>query len=277
LQKKATNDSPNINFPNMILTRLFLTHNACFQADVPLQIRGVMLHSTGANNPNLRRYVGPDDGKLGHNPNNNHWNQPNPEGRSVCVHAFIGKLANGDIATYQTLPWNMRGWHSGGGANNTHIGFEICEDNLNDAQYFHQAYQEAAALCAYLCKEYSLDPLGDGVLIDHSEGFARGIATNHKDVGHWFPKFGKNMDIFRTDVHKMMTDDVEAEPEPEPEPEPPSSEPEQEEEPQEDTTEKTTEETNEIEDATIDEKPEVEKLKWYVRILNFFKKLIKRN
>lgn len=50
----------------------------------------------------------------------------------MCVHTFIGKLKDGSIATYQTLPWNHRGWHAGGGANNTHIGFEICEDNLTD-------------------------------------------------------------------------------------------------------------------------------------------------
>jgi len=217
----------------MNLTPLFLINNACYQAGVPLQIRGIMLHSTGANNPNLWRYVGPDDGALGSNPNNNHWNQPYPDGRSVCVHAFIGKLANGDIATYQTLPWNMRGWHSGGGANNTHIGFEICEDNLNDGNYFNQVYQEAAELCAYLCKEYSLDPLGDGVLIDHSEGYGRGIASNHRDVGHWFPRYGKNMDIFRSDVHYLMTEDEhedehEDEDEPNPEPKPSSLEPESE-------------------------------------------------
>ena len=48
----------------------------------------------------------------------------------VCVHAFIGKLADSSIATYQTLPWNYRGWHAGGKANDTHIGFEICEDDL---------------------------------------------------------------------------------------------------------------------------------------------------
>lgn len=91
-----------------------------------------MVHSTGVNNPNLRRSVGPDDGLLGVNTNGNHWNQPAPGGRQVCVLAFIGKLADGSIATYQTLPWNYQGWHCGSGSkgsgNNTHIGFEICED-----------------------------------------------------------------------------------------------------------------------------------------------------
>ena len=85
----------------------------------------------------LRRYVGPDDGLLGVNQYNNHWNQDRPDGKQVCVHAFIGKLKDGSIATYQTLPWDHRGWHAGGSANDTHIGFEICEDGLTDATYFN--------------------------------------------------------------------------------------------------------------------------------------------
>jgi N-acetylmuramoyl-L-alanine amidase len=70
-----------------------------------------MVHSTGANNPYLRRYVQPDDGELGKNRYDNDWNRP---GLPVCVHAFLGKKAGGGIAVYQTLPWEMRGWHCGG-------------------------------------------------------------------------------------------------------------------------------------------------------------------
>lgn len=77
--------------------------------------KGIMVHSTGANNPTLRRYVGPDDGLLGANQYGNHWNTYRPGGRQVCVHGFIGKLKDGSIATYQTLPWDMVGWHSGNG------------------------------------------------------------------------------------------------------------------------------------------------------------------
>ena len=95
-------------------------------------------------------HVGPDDGLLGVNRYNNHWNQDKPGGRQVCVHAFIGKLKDGSIATYQTLPWNHRGWHAGGKANDTHIGFEICEDGLTDAAYFNAVYKEAVELCVSL-------------------------------------------------------------------------------------------------------------------------------
>lgn len=188
----------------MDLRKLILTKNDCYKAGVKMTPRGIMWHSTGANNPNLKRYVGPDDGALGTNTYNNHWNTDRPGGRQVCVHAFIGKLANGKIATYQTLPWDMKAWHSGGSANDSYIGFEICEDALNDKAYFEKVYKEAVELTAHLCKLYNLDPNGKDVIICHADGAKLGIASNHGDVYHWFKKFGKTMDDVRKDVAKCM-------------------------------------------------------------------------
>lgn len=196
----------------MKLKTLYLTENACYKSGKRMTPKGVMVHSTGANNPNLKRYVGPDDGLLGVNQYGNHWNTDKPGGRSVCVHAFVGKLKDGSIATYQTLPWDMVGWHSGSGSkgsaknanNNGYIGFEICEDSTNDAAYLKKVYTEAVELVAYLCKKYNLDPLKDGVVICHSEGHARGIASNHGDVMHWWPKHGLSMDTFRKAVAAEM-------------------------------------------------------------------------
>lgn len=189
----------------MNLHSCILTGNDCYKADRWITPAGVMVHSTGANNPNLRRYVQPDDGLLGTNPNGNDWNR---SGTGACVHAFIGKLSDGTISTYQTLPWTMRGWHCGDEGNNTHISFEICEDGLEDEDYFRAVYREAVELTAYLCKEYGLDPLEDGVVICHQEGHERGIASNHGDVLHWFPRHGKSMDDFRQDVKEEMESDM---------------------------------------------------------------------
>lgn len=185
----------------MNLQKLILTKNACYLAGKKITPKGIMVHSTAANNPELRRYVGPDDGKLGQNKYGNHWNQLYPSGRKVCVHAFIGKLADGSVATYQTLPWDHRGWHAGGSANDTHIGFEICEAALTDAAYFAKIYTEAVELCGYLCKLYNLT---EKDIICHSEGYKKGIASNHSDVMHWFPKHGKSMDTFRADVKELL-------------------------------------------------------------------------
>ena len=191
----------------MNLHKLLLTQNACYLAGQTIVPKGIMVHSTGCNNPWLRRYVGPDDGLLGVNGNSNHWNTYHPDGRAVCVHGFIGKLADGTIATYQTLPWNYRGWHAGGVANDTHISFEICEDGLTDSTYFKKVYQEAVELCAFLCKLYGLT---EKDIICHSEGAKLGIASNHGDVMHWFPKHGKSMDTFRVDVKALL--EAEGEP-----------------------------------------------------------------
>lgn len=188
----------------MNLRTLYLTENECYKVGKKISVKGIMVHSTGANNPDLRRYVGPDDGLLGVNKYGNHWNSYRPDGRQVCVHGFIGKLKDGSIATYQTLPWDMRGWHCAGDANNTHIGFEICEDGLNDAAYLKKVYKEAVELCVYLCKKFNLDPKKDGVIICHAEGAKRGIASNHGDVLHWWPKHGLNMDTFRAEVAATM-------------------------------------------------------------------------
>ena len=199
----------------MRLRKQILTHNNCYTVGRTIRPAGVMVHSTGANNPKVSRYV-PGDSVLGWNTGGNHWDQTNAQWEEKfdckldrCVHAFIGQWADGKVGTVQTLPWNRRAWHCGKGhrgtANDTHISFEICEDGLDDPDYFAAVYQEAVELTAYLCELYGLDPLADGVVICHSEGYQRGVASNHADVMHWFPKFGKSMDTFRADVSKAMT------------------------------------------------------------------------
>lgn len=194
----------------MNLHKQILTNNDCFKAGKTIVPKGIMVHSTGANNPWLKRYVWPDDGLIGKNQNNSHWNQNKPGGRQVCVHAFIGKLSDGSVATYQTLPWNYRGWHCASGkkgsGNNTHISFEICEDNLTDATYFRKVFIEAVELCVYLCKTYGLN---ESNIICHSEGYKLGIASNHADVMHWFPRHGESMDSFRAAVKSRLQAEAE--------------------------------------------------------------------
>lgn len=198
----------------MKLLKCLFTQNRCYKQGRKIAPKGLMIHSTGCNNPNLKRYAQPSSNdsnynslisQLGKNNGGTAWNRSNVD---VCVHAFIGKLVNGEIATVQTLPWNYRGWHCGkgnkGSANNTHISVELCEDALTDTNYFNKVYKEAVEFAAYICQLYNLDPLKDGVLIGHYEGHQRGIASNHADPRNWFPRFGKSMDTFRQDVAAKM-------------------------------------------------------------------------
>ena len=210
----------------MRLFQQFLTRNACYVIGKTFKPIGVMIHSTGANNPNASRYV-PGDEVIGLNTKGTHWDVYHPGGRDigrhtyvnrdgdytcdkcggrqVCVHAFIGKMADGSVAIVQTLPWTMRAWHAGKSkGNNQYIGFEICEDGLEDPVYFAAVYRAAVELTAYLCKQNGWDPLADGTVICHAEGYRRGVASNHGDVLHWFPRHGKTMDDFRADVAREL-------------------------------------------------------------------------
>jgi len=191
----------------MDIRQAFFTKNACFVEGEYIVPQGIMMHSTGANNPYLRRYL-PGDDLIGYNSNGNDWDMSNKEAISKfglpldkCVNGFIGKDLNGEVRVYQTLPWNMRSWHCAGTGNSTHISFEICEDGLDDEVYFWKIYSMAAQLCAFLCKMYNMSI--DNVIC-HSEGAAMGIASDHQDVMHWFPRFGANMDDFRKDVLNLM-------------------------------------------------------------------------
>jgi len=163
-----------------------------------------MLHSVGCAQPNAKVFL-------------KTWNKPNLK---ACVHAFIDGN-NGTI--YQTLPWHHRGWHSGGLANDTHIGVEICEpacikyvggsaftcSDLATAQAIAtRTYASAVELFAHLCKEFKLDPLADGVILSHNEGHKRGIASNHGDPEHLWQqlKLDYSMDTFRKDVWLKMNE-----------------------------------------------------------------------
>src|SRR5665647_2392984 len=103
-----------------LITR-FMTVNDCFRAGRKLDpVRGIVVHSTATPGIMAERWF-----EL--------WNKPNV---SKCVHAFID-----DTGIFQYIPFTMRGWHAGSGikgsANNTHIGFEICEPS--DMVFHYQA------------------------------------------------------------------------------------------------------------------------------------------
>lgn len=178
----------------MEIIEAFAAKNKCYQAGAALVPRGLMLHSIGTPQPSaaaLARY----------------FDQYQPGGQSVCVHAF----AQADGTVYQTLPWEMRGWHCGGAANNTHIGIEMTEPSAGMAYAEAAAqitgtYRTAVALFAALCETYGLDPLADGVIIGHAEGHRRGVASNHADPEYLWQQYGMGytMDGFRAAVAEAM-------------------------------------------------------------------------
>lgn len=196
-------------------------NNPCYKAGGKMTVKGLMFHSVGCNQPSALVFV-------------NQWSQPKPI-TDVCAHAVID-ANNGDI--YQTLPWNHPGWHSGTGSlgrsknanNNGYIGVETgepacikythgatftCSDLATARKNAETTYKSAVELFAYLCKQYKLDPLADGVIISHSEGYKRGIASGHADPEHLWKQLGMSytMDTFRKAVHEALNgaDDNEGE------------------------------------------------------------------
>ena len=206
----------------MDIVQYYQTNNPCYKAGKKIKPSGIVVHSTGANNPNLKRYVNPDDGILGKNQYNNHWNKADA---TKCMHAFIGKVADGRVMVYQTLPWDHRCWGVGSGKygsyNNSHIQFEICEDGLNNEEYYKEAFDLAKRLCAFLCEKFGIDT--DNV-VGHYEAAAAGYGSSHADPRNWQKLYGDTMDGFRADVKAMLgkvdASVAEAEKKPEAQPEP---------------------------------------------------------
>lgn len=181
----------------MTIVQSILTQNDCYKRNRKIKVKGLMLHSVGSPQPSAKVFV-------------NNWNR---SGIEKCVHAFID--AN-DGKVYQTLPWDHRGWHAGGSANDTHIGVEMCEPSQikytggatfkivgnkdNAIAMVNRAYKSAVELFAQLCVKYDLNPMTD--IVSHSEGAVKKIASNHGDPVHLWKQLGLSytMDGFRADV-----------------------------------------------------------------------------
>lgn len=198
------------------------TNSTCYKQTTTMKPVGILWHSTGANNPTLKRYIQPlktDTNYkqmiqlIGVNKNKNDYNSASYQSG---LNAWIGKLENGQIATIQSMPWNYRPWGCGSGrkgtCNDGWIQFEICEDSLNDINYFNQVYEEACQLTAYLCKIYNIDPNGyvmkNGVkvptILCHADSYKLGLGSNHGDVLHWFNRYGKTMNDVRARVIELL-------------------------------------------------------------------------
>lgn len=187
------------NTQGLNIIQQYAVQNDCYTDGKTIEVKGLMLHSVGCPQPSAQTYA-------------EKFNTAKPNNSEVCPHAFL----QSDGTVYQILPWNMYGWHAGGASNKTHIGIEMCEPaniiytsdtelyaTSDDAvEYAKGTYSAAVQLFAALCIRYSLDPLEEGVIISHTEGFAQGTASGHSDPEHLWQGLGLSytMDTFRADV-----------------------------------------------------------------------------
>lgn len=214
-----------------------MKQSTCYKGTTKGKPVGILWHDTASSNPNLWRYVQPDDNapnktellaKIGKNNYGTDWNHKSV---SAGVNAFIGKLANGEITTVQALPWNYRPWGCGSGpkgscngsANVTDspfwIQFEIQVDKVDQKgnyigtkSYFDKVYKEACELTAYLCKKFNIDPNGTvnyrGVTVPtilcHWDSYKLGLGCGHRDIYKWFENYNKDMTTVRQDITKLL-------------------------------------------------------------------------
>lgn len=164
----------------------YTTKNDGYKNNGTLTVRGIMIHSTATPGIMAKTF-------------RERFNKANL-GKSV--HGFID-----DQFYVQCLPYNKKAGHCRYSGNNTHIGIEMCEPKnwKTDRAYFEKVYENTVQLTADLCKQFHLT---EKDVLSHAEGYKKGIASNHSDVGHWFPYFDKDMDDFRADVRKILEGDV---------------------------------------------------------------------
>lgn len=147
-------------------------------------------------------------------------NQSNPGGivNSIVAADTVGKVI-------EILPDKNVTWADGGYGNNHSITVEICESDYmkykpNSASYditdnarfiadITRGYNNAVEYVALKCKEYGFDPeekLSNGLyrVYSHQEAHELGLASNHVDPTHIWPKIGKSMSTFRKEVKEKI-------------------------------------------------------------------------
>lgn len=227
------------NLPIQCMMTQGTWYNGAVENSVPV---GILWHDTSAKNSTIKRYVQPSEDDpnyeylmdlIGTNKSKNDWNH---KAGSAGVNAFIGKLADGTVATVQVGDWTMAPWGCGHGSlgscngyfpDNLHwvgkhwIQFEMCDDGYSNKTYFNQMFEEACQLTAYLCKMFNIDPRGSvkfaGIsvptILCHYDSYHLKLGSNHSDITKWFKKFGKTMEDVRDRVAEILK-----EPEPIPAP-----------------------------------------------------------
>ncbi len=181
----------------MVVVQSYLEKNDCYKAKRTITVKGLILNSVGCPQPSAKVMC-------------NNWNRP---GKKICMHAFID--AN-DGKVYQTLPWNARGWHCSGSANDTHIAVSMCEsvmirytspdhfsvtgDKEKVVESAERTYRAAVELFGQLCIKYHLDPATS--ILSRKEAFEKGIANKSGSPEVLWKGLGLDysMDGFRKDV-----------------------------------------------------------------------------
>lgn len=183
--------TPDERYP---IERFIMTQNDCYKANRRRTPTGIQVHSVGCKGTSRDRW--------------RRWNTP---GLKKCANAIIDTKG-----IMQTLDWDVRPWLSGSGskgnANDTCVGFEICEPSAANDTPEAAAYLYGCVLylCTELCRDYGIHPRE---IKCHSELHREGRASNHADVNHWWGKMGTSWEPYtmprlRRDVAEALGVDL---------------------------------------------------------------------
>ena len=162
-------------------TLCWQNNSTCSKRHIPLEPKGIIIHSTGRDEKYLREYIQPSNEDpqyreliklLGRNNRHTDYNHTH---RNCGFHFWIGATANGSVQAIATEPLNIKT------CNDNYIHICICEDDLTDNRYFDACILCLNALCWRLCQEYMWD---SNNIFDHSE------VSIGKDISYWLEKFG---------------------------------------------------------------------------------------
>ena len=87
----------------------YAVNNLCYKANRKMPSGSpawIIVHNTGADSPNLRRYVNAPE-ICGENPYKNYFDRPDID---VCPHGVVGLDKDGAVRTAKILPWAMCCW-----------------------------------------------------------------------------------------------------------------------------------------------------------------------
>ena len=148
------------------------TQSTCYRGTRTMAVKGVLWHSTGANNPWLKRYVQPSD------------NDPN----KAELLALLG-VNNGWIQF--------------------EICEDGLSDPDYFAKVYKEACEITAYLCSLydIDPHGTVNYYGITVptILCHADSHRLGLGSGHGDVDHWLPKFGKSMATVRDDVAALLS------------------------------------------------------------------------
>ena len=174
----------------------------CHACSLPIGcVKGIVIHSTGFNDPNLKRYVDHPQA-VGYNKEGNHWNQ---RGDFKMAHIFVGYDKNKNIAMVNTISYEISCFACGKGINgsydlspNGHLQIQICEDSMEDEVYFKEAvFNATVEACIMLRQKFKLKV---DTIISDKEAFEAGYAKEYSGFEIWLKKFGYTMEDFRKAV-----------------------------------------------------------------------------